>query len=120
MKCSLFVLLLLLSRQVLLVDEVYTIPGADWRFIELILQQQRSRVECDFRVISGAAAFASRSSVFGSCSACASEHARIRWNRVLFRPYEESSDRLKFLGHYALIIENRREPARVQLRVNVE
>lgn len=120
MNCLLFALLLLSSRQVSLVDEVYTIPAADWRFIELLLQQQRSKVECEFRVISGG----------GSVRVAFIGLRELQRFRLGTRPQSLESHpfqavgkverQIEVPGHYALIIENSREPARVHVRVNVD
>jgi hypothetical protein len=42
-------LLLLASARVDLVDQVFEIPAADWRYVELNLQQQPVTVTCEFQ-----------------------------------------------------------------------
>lgn len=120
MNLLLFMLLLLSSSQVLLVDEVYTIPAADWRFVEMVLQQQRSKVVCDFRVISGGG---SVRVVFISLRELQSLRLGTRPHALESRPFQTAGKvekQIEVPGHYAMIIESLREPARVQLRVNVD
>lgn len=120
MRCVWLLLLLLSSSQVLLVDEVFTIPAADWRFIELMLQQRRSKLRCDFRVISSGAAV--RVALIGL-----EDLQRMRMGRppgvLEARPFQSGGrfeQPIEVPGHYALIIESQRAPARVQVRVNVD
>ena len=36
-----------------LMDEVYTIPASDWRYVPVVLKQPPVTLECEFKVLSG-------------------------------------------------------------------
>jgi hypothetical protein len=38
-----------------LMDEVYTIPASDWRYVPVVLKQPPVTLECEFKVLSGGA-----------------------------------------------------------------
>ena len=44
-------LLLFAGSRVELVDEVYTIPPAEWRYVQVSLQQTPVAVRCNFEVV---------------------------------------------------------------------
>src|SRR5438105_4004333 len=52
MKIAVILLLLTASTRIVLVDQIYAIPGGDWRYVDVILRQQGATVDCDFTVLS--------------------------------------------------------------------
>jgi hypothetical protein len=53
MSAAALLLLLFASDSQTLVDEVYEVPPADWRYVQVILKQPPVTIEYEFHVISG-------------------------------------------------------------------
>jgi hypothetical protein len=104
------------------VDEVYTIPPAEWRYVEVQLKQTPVTVNCDFRVLAKGeqvrVALLRRvdlerlraDQAHGFLAASAPAQA----GRL--------SHRLETPGEYAVVVDNRalRSPEKVHLRVSLE
>lgn len=119
-----FLLLLLLaaSTRVELVDEVYTIPRAEWRYVEVVLKQTPVAVHCDF-------ATASKGAGVRVALLTRADLDRLRADRahgfITATPIEASgsfSYPLRTPGEYAVVVDNRglAEPVRVHLRVSLD
>lgn len=116
-------LLLLAATHVDLVDEVFRIPAAEWRYVELGLRQKPAFVSADFEVRSGSPrvrlALMRREDL-----------DRMRGDRpygVLIATDPAPSGRLRFQvrepGEYVLVIDNRSDtdhPAEAHLRVALD
>jgi hypothetical protein len=122
MKIPVFLLLLAASTRVILVDQIYAIPGDDWRYVDVILRQQGATVDCDFTVLS--------------------DHHEVRVGLVMRRDLERlragrsyeaivalpprSSGKFRYIvrdpGEYAVVVDNRdnRGPASVRLHVALD
>jgi hypothetical protein len=123
MSAIAFALILLASSRVLLVDDVYTIPASEWRYLEVGLNKQTATVECEFRVVEGGSgvrlALVSRPDL---------ERFRARRSHdVLATTAFLKSGRLRFSvphpGEYAIVVDNRMEgrgPARVDLKIYLD
>jgi len=123
MSAFALLLILLASPRVLLVDDVYTIPASEWRYLEVGLNQQTAAVECEFRVIEGGSgvrlALVSRPDL---------ERFRAgRSHDVLATTAFLKSGRLRFAvphpGEYAIVVDNRMEgrgSAKVDLKIYLD
>jgi hypothetical protein len=115
-----WLLLLLVSERVLLMDDVYAIPPGDWRYVEVGLKQRAATVQCDFEVQSGGSGVRVALVTRGELD----RFRRGRSHDVLGTTNYERSGRLRVRvpgpGEYALVVDNRMEGrgrARVALRV---
>jgi hypothetical protein len=115
-------LLLAAATRVELVDEVYTIPTAEWRYVEVQLRQTPVAVNCSFQVVSRGAqvrvALLSRADL-----------ERLRADQphgFLAATQPASSGTLNYhlqrAGEYAVVVDNRalHTPLRVHLRVSLD
>ncbi len=123
MSASALALILLASSRILLVDDLYTIPASEWRYLEFGLNKQTATVECEFRVVEGGSgvrlALVSRP-----------ELERFRSGRshdVLATTSYLKSGRFRFAvprpGEYAIVVDNRMEgrgPAQVDLKIYLD
>ena len=41
------------SQQVVLTDDVYSVPAGEWRYVEFVVSQQPAAVRCDLDLVSG-------------------------------------------------------------------
>ncbi len=41
------------GQQVVLTDDVYSLPAGEWRYVEFVVSQQPSAVRCDMELVSG-------------------------------------------------------------------
>jgi hypothetical protein len=107
---------------VVLVDEMYQIPANEWRYVEVILQQQPALVSADYRAEAGAKdvrlALLRREDL-----------ARLRGGRALGWLAETEAGptgglryRVRDRGEYAIVVDNRGgdEPASVHLQVSLD
>lgn len=113
---------LLGSTRVELVDEVYTIPPAEWRYVQVELKQTPVAVHCDFQVLAKGApvrvALLSRTDLerlradqpHGFLAATPPESGGA-FTYGLHRP-----------GEYAVVVDNRalHAPVRVHLRISLD
>jgi hypothetical protein len=112
-------LLLFAGSRVELVDEVYTIPPAEWRYVQVELKQTPVAVHCSFQVVSNDAqvrvALLTRADL-----------ERLRADEphgflAATQPAAAGTLNYQFhrAGEYAVVIDNRglRAPLRVHLRV---
>lgn len=116
-------LLLAASAHLILIDDVYTVPASEWRYVEVVLQQQPVVVECDFKLVSG-------NSAVRSVLITRTDLQQFRLNRpvnlLAATPFEASGSfrhQVRLPGTYAVIIQNRQEDAesaKVNLRVALD
>jgi hypothetical protein len=117
-----WILLFAATSRVELVDETYTIPAANWRYIELELKQLPVTVLCDYEVASGSAGVRLalmrrhdlerlRSGQPHGVLAATEPGARARLDHHIRAP-----------GEYVLVLDNREEArsADVHLRVSLD
>ena len=117
MKLVTLFLLLLPATRVELVDQVVTIPRADWRYVEVILKQTPVVVNCSFQVQSPG------SGVHLSLLTRA-DLDRLRAGQphgsIVQTPLQTSGT-LHYLvrvpGEYALVADNRTQPAPAQVHL---
>jgi hypothetical protein len=115
-------LLLLIATRVELVDEVYTIPPAEWRYVQVELQQTPVRVLSEFQVLSSGdqvrVALLSQADLerLRGDEAHGFLAATPPGNRGSF------GYQLAAPGHYAVVVDNRARntPVRVHLRVALD
>lgn len=111
--------ILLAGARVELVDEVYTIPPSEWRYVQVDLKQTPVSVHCNFQVVSRVAqvrvALLSRADL---------ERLRADQPHGFLAASQPAATgslayRLHRAGEYAVVIDNRglQAPVRVHLRV---
>jgi hypothetical protein len=116
---GLTLLLLAAATRVELVDEVYTIPPTEWRYVEVQLRQTPVAVNCNFRVVSKDAqvrvALLSKGDL---------DRLRLDQPHGFLAATQPSSSgilsyHLQRAGEYAVVVDNRalRAPVRVHLQV---
>lgn len=108
------------SAQTVLVDEPFTVPAAEWRFLDVVLKQTPLKLECVYGAKTGV-----RVAVISE-----RELERFRsGNRppgLAARPFQTSGrleERISAPGRYAVVIENSRNPgisAQVRLKVTLD
>ena len=112
-------LLLAAAARVDLVDEVYTIPPAEWRYVNVELKQTPVAVNCSFQVLSQGAevrvALLSRADL---------EHLRAdEPHGFLVATQPRASGSFDFHlhtpGDYAVVVDNRARDAAVRVRLRV-
>src|SRR4051812_24848953 len=116
-----FVLLLLVapSRSVELVDDEFNIPGGDWRYVEVTLNQPPVTVDCRFHVASGASGarlyFTERDELEGFRAGDVQDFlaAAAPGNSGGFR-YQ-----VRAPGKYVIIVDNRKSAASSAIRLRV-
>jgi hypothetical protein len=123
--CHLALILLALasSTRVELVDEIYEIPPAEWRYVEFTVKQHPVRVSCDFSVASGAQEI--RLALLRRY-----DLERLRTERphgMLASAGPGASGKFDYQlhtpGDYVVVIDNRADasnPARVKLRLSLD
>ena len=118
----LILLLLAAATRVELVDEVYTIPAAEWRYVQVDLKQTPVGVNCDFQVLTPGAQV--RAALLSRA-----DRERLRADQAhgfLAATPPESAGRLRYrllrAGEYAVVVDNRaaRTPVRVHLRISLD
>jgi hypothetical protein len=119
---ALALLLLGAATRVELVDEVYTIPPAEWRYVQVQLRQTPVAVNCNFQVISKDAqvrvALLNRGDL---------ERLRADQPHGFLAATQPASEgtlyyRLQRAGEYAVVVDNRalHTPVRVHLKVALD
>ena len=107
-----------------LMDEVYSIPASDWRYVPVVLKQPPVTLECEFKVLSGGAGVRMRLVNAQGLAAMRSG----RQPQGLATTSFETSGKLHYQvqepDEYAVIVDNSLEgrsgAAQVQLRVSLE
>lgn len=105
-------------------DEVYTIPASDWRYVPpVVLKQAPVTLECEFKVLSGGAGV--RVGLVNGQGLAAMRQGR-RHTTLATTSFEKSG-RLRYQvmepDEYAVILDNGLEgrgPAQVQLQVSLD
>jgi hypothetical protein len=117
------VILLAVSTSVELVDEVFQIPPAEWKYVEVNLRQNPAMVDASYQVLSGSGmvrlALMSRTDL---------EHLRggLAHGLLAATPAGKSGAlafRVREPGDYVLVVDNRAsqvKPAGVHLRVDLD
>ena len=106
-----------------LMDEVYSIPASDWRYVPVVLKQPPVTLECEFHVISGGAGV--RVGLVNAQALAAMKQGR-RHDTLVTTSFEKSGRvRYEVLepDEYAVIVDNSldgRGTAQVQLRVSLD
>jgi hypothetical protein len=116
-------LLLAASTSVELVDEVYQIPPADWKYVEVNLRQNPARVDASFDVRSG-----SETVRLALMTRAALESLRsdLPHGLLAVTPTAKSGAlhfRVRHPGDYVLVVDNRAskaKPAAVHLRIALD
>jgi len=111
------------TRQVLM-DEVYTIPASDWRYVPVVLKQPPVTLECEFRVLAGGAGV--RVGLLNAQGLAAMRHGRR--HETLATTSFETSGKLRYQvqepDEYSVVVDNSLEgrsgAAQVQLRVSLD
>jgi hypothetical protein len=110
------------TRQTLM-DEVYTIPASDWRYVPVVLKQPPVTLECQFKVLSGGAGV--RVGLLNGQGLAALRLGRR--HATLATTSFEKSGRLSYEvvepDEYAVIVDNGLEgggAAQVRLRVSLD
>ena len=111
------------SMRQTLMDEVYSIPAADWRYVPVVLKQPPVTLECEFQVLSAGAAV--RVGIVNAQGLAAMRQGR-RHDTLATTPFEKSG-RLSYEvlepDEYAVIVDNSldgRGAAQVQLHVALD
>jgi len=117
-----WILLFAATSRVELVDETYTIPADNWRYIELELKQLPVTVECDYAAASGTGAV--RIALMRRHDL---ERLRARQPHGILAATEAGArgrldHHIRAPGEYVLVIDNRDQPrpAEVHLRVSLD
>jgi len=109
------------STRVELVNEVYSIPAADWKYLDVDLRQQPVSVDCEFQALAEDARV--------RVGLIRRENLRgLRRGRERFLHATELASRGSFHytvrepGEYAVVVDNRSDqrPRSVQLRVSLD
>jgi hypothetical protein len=106
-----------------LMDEVYSIPASDWRYVPVVLKQLPVTLECEFKVLSAGAGV--RVGLVNAQGLAAMRQGR-RYITLASTSFEKSGSlRHEILepDEYAVIVDNSldvREAAQVQLRVSLD
>jgi hypothetical protein len=111
------------SMRQTLMDEVYTIPASDWRYVPVVLKQPPVTLECEFKVLSGGAGV--RVGLVNAQGLAAMRQGRR--HETLATTSFENSGRLRHEvlepDEYAVIVDNGLDghgAAQVQLRVSLD
>jgi hypothetical protein len=122
-----FLALLAASTSVELVDEVYHIPPAEWKYVEVNLRQQPALVSASFRVDSGSASGAGKVRLALMTRADLERLREDLPHGVLAVTEIGKSGALDFRvrqsGDYVLVVDNRpskAQPAAVHLRIALD
>jgi hypothetical protein len=106
-----------------LMDEVYSIPAADWRYVPVVLKQPPVTLECEFKVLSTGAGV--RVGLVNAQGLAAMRQGR-HYNTLASTSVEKSGTlRHEVLepDEYAVIVDNSldgRDAAQVQVRVSLD
>ena len=110
------------TRQTLM-DEVYSIPAADWRYVPVVLKQPPVTLECEFKVLSAGAGV--RVGLVNAQGLTAMRQGR-HYNTLASTAVEKNGTlRHEVLepDEYAVIVDNSldgRDAAQVQVRVSLD
>jgi hypothetical protein len=120
---ALLILLLLAgATRVELVDEVYTIPASEWRYVQVNLKQTPVSVNCEFEVSTPGARVRAALLSHADLEPLRDEQA----HGFLTATPPESAGRFQYrldrAGDYAVVVDNRgaKTPVRVHLRVSLD
>jgi hypothetical protein len=112
------------SMRQTLMDEVYTIPASDWRYVPVVLKQPPVTLECEFKVLSGGPGV--RVGLVNAQGLAAMRQGR-RHETLATTSFEKSGLlRREVLepDEYAVIVDNSLEgrggAAQVQLRISLD
>ena len=113
-------LLLLASGPQTLLDEVFQIPAAEWRYVPVVLKQPPVTVECAFRITSGSGTV--RVTLVNKDGLDELQRGnREPLDPSAFRHEGDFSRRVSVPDEYAVAIENAGQgPASVRLRVSLD
>jgi len=120
------ILLIAASTSVELVDEVYRIPPAEWKYVEVNLRQNPALVAASFQVESGAGSAAGTVRLALMTRAdLANLRDGLPHGLLAVTPGGRSGGfefRVRGPGDYVLVVDNRssKQPARVHLRVALD
>ncbi len=111
------------SMRQTLMDEVYTIPASDWRYVPVVLKQPPVTLECEFKVLSGGAGV--RVGLVNAQGLAAMRHGR-RHDTLATTSFEQSGllrHEVLEADEYAVIVDNSQDgrgTAQVQLRISLD
>jgi hypothetical protein len=115
-------LLLAATAQIELFDDVVPIPAGEWRYVDVMLNQQTATVDCTFQVISGGSVV--RAGLLNREELLRMKGGQGREFLKITPAGKDGRFRhpVRVPGQYAVVADNRegREPARVRLRVSLD
>jgi len=115
-------LLLAAAARVDLVDEVYTIPPAEWRYVNVELKQTPVAVECNFQVLSQGVEVRAALLSHADLERLRADQPHGFLAATQPRSSGSFSYHLHTPGDYAVVVDNRglHAPVRVHLRVSLD
>jgi hypothetical protein len=107
------------AQRVDLVDEVYTVPAHEWRYLDFSLRQLPVTVSCDYQVAGAATAVRLLLIAMAEPRRVREHHLRAPLAGTTVLPNGHLEYHVRAAGHYVVVIDNRGGAAEVPVRLRV-